>query len=86
MFAPMNLMEVAESRWQGQNPLVTEANVRSLDLANGAGARTGFVGAEPTFRPVGMYEAGRPPLSSPRVVGEAPNSPRRALLRIFGRD
>ena len=37
MFAPLNVLEVAESRWQGHNPHVTEANVRSLDLANGGG-------------------------------------------------
>ena len=43
--------------------MITEANVRSLDLANGGG---GFgrpsQGAPPVFRPVGNYEAGRAPL------------------------
>ena len=38
-FAPLNVLELAESRWGGHNPHVTEANVRSLDLANGGGAR-----------------------------------------------
>ena len=34
---PLNLLEVVETRWQGHNPYVTEANVRSLDMANGGG-------------------------------------------------
>src|SRR5262249_46333897 len=38
MFAPLNVLELAESRWAGHNPHVTEANVRSLDQANGGGA------------------------------------------------
>ena len=35
LFAPLNVLELVESRWGGHNQLVTEANVRSLDLANG---------------------------------------------------
>ena len=35
LFAPLNLMELLGTRWAGHNPYVTEANVRSLDLANG---------------------------------------------------
>ncbi|HEY2157920.1 MAG TPA: hypothetical protein VGH33_19985 [Isosphaeraceae bacterium] len=58
MFAPLNLLEVVESKWQGHNPQVTEANVRALDLANGGGGRM-LAATAPTFRPVGEYEAGR---------------------------
>jgi hypothetical protein len=100
MFAPLNVMEVVESRWQGHNPQVTEANVRALDLANGGGGR--FVtAAAPTFRPVNQYEAGRAPLiaggnglfggvfRNANNPGEGadglPPQPRRGLFRIFGR-
>ena len=31
----LNVLELVESRWAGHNQQVTEANVRSLDLANG---------------------------------------------------
>jgi hypothetical protein len=55
MFAPLNLLEVVESKWQGHNPQVTEANVRALDLANGGGGRM-LAATAPTFRPVGEYE------------------------------
>ncbi|WP_422923859.1 hypothetical protein [Singulisphaera sp. PoT] len=94
VFAPLNLLEVAESRWQGHNPMVNEANVRALDKANGGGQR--FTGAAPTFRPAATLEAG---LSSyapgsgvmggngvPQIAGGSPNTPRRALFRFFGRD
>ena len=37
MFAPLNLLEVVETPLAGPQPDVTEANVRSLDLANGGG-------------------------------------------------
>ena len=60
MFAPLNILELAnDTRWSGHNPMVTEANVRSVDLANGGSSRR-FASAPPTFRPVGNYEAGRP--------------------------
>jgi hypothetical protein len=60
-------MELAESRWGGHNSQVTEANVRSIDLANGGGAgRPRFVNSSnPQFRPVASYEAGRAPMGSP---------------------
>jgi len=66
MYAPLNLLEVVESRWQGHNPYITEANVRAVDTANGGGggglfARR-FDGAAPAFRPVNSYEAGRSPI------------------------
>lgn len=94
MYAPLNLMEVAESRWQGHNPMVTEANVRTLDAANGGGHR--FAGEVPTFRTVAAYEAGRvawpaPAMVAPapapaQVAGATPSSSRRGLLRLFSRD
>ena len=59
LFAPLNVLELVESRWAGHNGQVTEANVRSLDLANGGGNRQRFAQA-PQFRPVLEYEAGRP--------------------------
>ncbi len=59
MFAPLNLLEVVQTTWQGHNPYITEANVRALDLANGGGGR--MLGATaPAFQPVASYEAGRP--------------------------
>ena len=35
--APLNMLELVGTRWQGHNPMVTETNVRALDLANGGG-------------------------------------------------
>jgi hypothetical protein len=58
-FAPLNVLQVVESQWGGHNPHVTEANVRSLDLANGGGTFRRLAGAPPVFRPVAQYEAGR---------------------------
>jgi len=82
LYAPLNVLEVIESRWAGHNPHVTETNVRSLDLANGGGNRLRrFASAPPIFRPVAQYEAGRPPM-----VAEGEERPRRGLFRaIFGR-
>jgi hypothetical protein len=88
-------MEVAESRWQGHNPLVTESNVRALDLANGGGAR--FAGVAPEFRPAAANEAGQAFRGIPSMMvngqpgapyqpNESPNAPRRGLLRLFGRE
>jgi hypothetical protein len=57
LFAPLNILELAQSRWGGHNPMVNESNVRSVDMANGGGYR--FAGVPPQFRPVGNYEAGR---------------------------
>jgi hypothetical protein len=60
LYAPLNILELVESHWAGHNPMVTEANVRSLDLANGGnGSRFAGRGDHPDFRPVGNYEAGR---------------------------
>lgn len=67
MFAPLNVMEVLESRWQGHNPYVTESNVRSIDLANSGGVAPRFAAGStaPSFRPVATYEAGRAPAFAP---------------------
>ena len=59
MFAPLNMMDVVSSRWSGHNPQITEANVRSLDAANGGAAFGRLAAAPPQFRPVGTYESGR---------------------------
>jgi len=93
MFAPLNVLEVAHTRWAGHNPYITEANVRSLDLANGGAGGRFVASAPPQFRPVGNYEAGRPPMFANRSGGDTvpngdPNSlmPRRGLFRgFFGR-
>ena len=82
MFAPLNILEVVNTRWQGHNPHVTESNVRAVDLANG-GTYGRFGSAAPAFRPVFNYEAGRPAL----FAGTNPNGlpPRRGgLFRLFG--
>jgi hypothetical protein len=59
LFAPLNVLELVESRWAGHNPYVTETNVRALDLANGGGLNNRLTMAPPEFRPVLQYEAGR---------------------------
>ena len=48
LFAPLNVLQVVESRWQGHNPYVTEANVRALDLANPNPAGGKFASARGT--------------------------------------
>ena len=58
LFAPLNVLELVESRWGGHNQQITEANVRSLDLANG-GANQQRLAHAPQFRSVQEYEAGR---------------------------
>lgn len=73
MYAPLNLLEVLSTRWQGYNPYVTEANVRALDIANPANGnpptydvlamRTASV-RTPTFKNVSVFEAGRAPMAS----------------------
>jgi hypothetical protein len=88
MFAPLNVLEVVESRWGGHNPHVTEANVRSLDLANGGGAMASLRRTSPPqFRTVNEYEAGRPPMVA-GGMGE-PSPPRFGgggfFRRVFGR-
>jgi hypothetical protein len=76
MFAPLNVLEVLESRWAGHNPYVTEANVRAMDLANSAGASSRLSGTPPTFRPVAQYEFGRPQIVANRPTEETVRTPR----------
>lgn len=89
LFCPLNLLEVVETRWQGHNPYVNEANVRALDLANG-GNYGRFASNPPQFRPVVTYEAGRAPMFAGRTgpfgrtSPDMPATPRRGLFRIFG--
>ena len=88
LFAPLNILEVVESRWAGHNPYVTEANVRSLDLANGGGVGR-FASAPPQFRPVAQYEGDRSVGSSPSMFasGNGNSAPRRGgfFRTLFGR-
>ncbi len=97
MFAPLNILQLAGTTWQGHNPMITEQNVRAIDMANpGAGGGFGFgfgrpnlAGAPPTFRPVGNYEAGRPAMFAGRGFGGGEGAdpsgmlPRRGLFRAF---
>ena len=53
------MLELVESHWGGHNAQVTEANVRSIDMANGGTDRRRLAGSAPAFRPVLQYEAGR---------------------------
>ena len=50
-------------------PYVTEANVRSLDLANGGAAVARFRSTPPQFRSVVEYEGGRPPMIASGSMG-----------------
>lgn len=98
LYAPLNVLEVVQSWWQGHNPYVTEANVRALDLANGGGgAKTRFLaaGGPPKFMSVAQYEAGRPSffgnggMQRRGMFGmgqpDAANAqPRRGLFRFLG--
>ncbi|MHC5544742.1 hypothetical protein ACYOEI_41445, partial [Singulisphaera rosea] len=89
MFAPLNMLQVVQTRWAGHNPYVTESNVRAIDLANGGGGYNRSISNRaPDFKPVETYESGRAPL----FAGNTPNNngdtnsllPRRGLFRIFG--
>ncbi|MFM7318992.1 MAG: hypothetical protein ACKO5E_18760 [bacterium] len=73
MYCPLNLLEVLNTRWQGYNPYLTEAAVRTLDMANPAsGDKPGYDmiamrasnSRTPNFRPVSVFEAGRAPMAS----------------------
>lgn len=61
MYAPLNVLELAESRWQGHNPYVTEANIQAVDLANGGALAGRFAGTPPQFQPVAAYEGATRP-------------------------
>ena len=87
LFAPLNILELVESRWQGHNPYVTEANVRALDLANGGGLGQ-FASAPPRFRSVQEYEGNRsgPARATMFASGNSGPSSRRSFFgRFFGR-
>jgi hypothetical protein len=87
LFAPLNILELVESRWQGHNPYVTEANVRALDLANGGGLGR-FTSAPPQFRSVQEYEGNRsaPAPATMFASGNSGSSYRRSFFgRFFGR-
>ncbi len=89
MFAPLNLLEVVETKWQGHNPMVTEANVRAVDMANGGGSGRLVASTPPVFRPVGSYEAGRSPMYA-GTNGNNPNgnfasAPGRGFFGLFRR-
>ncbi len=90
MFCPLNILQVVETKWQGHNPYITEANVRSIDLANGGGYGRFASNTPPQFRPVGTYEAGRAPMfvsqntdGTPMTPG-SPSPRRGGLFRFFG--
>jgi hypothetical protein len=84
LFAPLNVLELVESHWGGHNQNVTEANVRSLDLANGGATQQRRLAQAPQFRSVSEYEAGRARM----IAAETGNSgtPRVGgfFSRIFG--
>ena len=84
LFAPLNVLQLVESHWGGHNPQVTEANVRSIDLANGGTRR---VGRTPQFAAVDQYEAGRPRMIADNSRPEPTPTPRFGgfLARLFGR-
>lgn len=92
LWAPLNVMEVASSKWQGHNPHISEANLRAVDLNNGGSLNGRFAGTAPNFQPVGTYEAGRAPMfarggifGGDRNTNTVENQPRRGRFRLFGR-
>lgn len=91
LYAPLNVLEVVESHWAGHNPVVTEANLRSIDLANNGGYNPRQLASKPpVFRPVAQYEAGRAPMynnNAPQFAGGGSNPGevpgRRGFFRTF---
>ncbi len=85
-YAPLNVLELVESRWGGHNLQVTEANVRSIDLANGGTDNRRLAGSPPIFRPVAQYEVGRRQIFADAAEVERPAPRFGGFLRgIFGR-
>jgi hypothetical protein len=84
MFAPLNVLQLVESHWAGHNQQVTEANVRSIDLANGGTRR---FGRTPQFVSVDQFEAGRPRMIADNTRSESSSGPRFGgfLRGLFGR-
>jgi hypothetical protein len=84
-YCPLNLLEVVSTRWAGHNPYITEANVRSIDMANGGELGKFARTTPPVWRPVGTNEAGRAPMIAGTTGDASAASPRRGLFRFFGR-
>ena len=90
LFAPLNVLELVESRWGGHNQQVTEANVRSIDLANG-GIRSAAARRYSPDLPAGRSVRGRPPADDRRAIddgsppGSADSSAGSSDGRFFGR-
>ena len=83
LFAPLNVLELVESRWGGHNPQVTEANVRSLDLANGGGCDRP-ARRRPADLPAGRPVRGRPPgADRQRLQASRRHQPRFGGWRSF---
>ncbi len=87
MFAPLNVLELVESRWGGHNPQVTESNVRSIDMANGGGSGGRLASRPPVFRPVAQYEAGRASMLAAAGGPSMTSGPRFGgfIRSLFGR-
>ena len=84
LFAPLNILEVVQSQWAGHNPYVTEANVRSIDLANGGGFGRFASNTPPQFRSVLQYEGNRTIAASNTNMNMNGNfQPRRGFFRTF---
>jgi hypothetical protein len=87
LYAPLNILEVVETRWSGHNPMITESNVRALDIANGGGYSSRLSGTPPQFRPVINYEAGRPSFAFGNRRGfgspDSPSPRRGGLFNFF---
>ena len=60
LFAPLNVLELVESRWGGHNPQVTEANVRRSTWPTAVRNQRRLATRRPQFRSVAEYEVGRP--------------------------
>lgn len=83
LFAPLNVLQVIGSRWQGHNPYVTEANVRSLDMANpNPGGK--FASARGPFRSAREFEGDR--RLAPTEMYASESAPRRGgfFRALFG--
>jgi hypothetical protein len=83
-FAPLNVIELVGCNWGGHNQQVTEANVRTLDLANG-GRPANSSGGVRQFQSVAMFEAGGLSGTGAGSSSRRPGLPRRGMIsRLFG--
>jgi hypothetical protein len=87
LYAPLNILQLVESRWGGHNVQVTEANVRSIDMANGGSDSRRLAGGPPNFLSVKDYEAGRTQMFANEGETEYRQAPRFGgfLRTFFGR-